>query len=71
MTSSALLYIIFSPCKFYIIVNSQNFAMLPERIYQPTTVDSFVCQPVTDVEDTSIGIVTMEHEIGDATVVMQ
>jgi len=45
--------------------------MLPERIYQPTTVDSFVCQPVTDVEDTSIGIVTMEHEIGDATVVMQ
>jgi len=45
--------------------------MSPERIYQPTTVDSFVCQPVTDIEDTSIGNVTLEHEIGDVPVVMQ
>jgi hypothetical protein len=45
--------------------------MSPKRIYQPTTVDSFVCQPVTDVKDTSIGIVTPEHEVDDVTVVMQ
>jgi hypothetical protein len=45
--------------------------MSPERIYQPTPFDSFVFQPVTDIEDMSIGNVTLEHEIGDGTVVMQ
>jgi hypothetical protein len=71
VTLTVLPYVIFLPFKFYFIVNSQNYVMSPERIYQPTTVDSFVCQPVTDVEDTSIGNVTLDHEIGDLTVVMQ
>jgi hypothetical protein len=30
-----------------------------------------VGQPVTDIEYTFIGNVTLEHEIGDVTVVMQ
>jgi hypothetical protein len=44
--------------------------MSPKEIYQPTAEDFFVTRPVTDVEDTFIRNVILEHEMGDVTVVI-